>query len=194
MVDAPLFGPLSRRQPINGSLGQGDNVLPTRKHADHLVQLYWQYIDPQEHLLNEKRFFRSYQTLFTGGELDDDEHIFLSILNTIFALSTQLQEHIPPEKRDQTSSTFFQLAWSLLRPETIIWEPGSLQLVQCLLLICQYLQCTANPHQTWMAVGSAVRIAQSIGLHVSNKSSSNSLDHDLPLRRQIWRRCVVFDR
>jgi hypothetical protein len=81
----------------------------------------------------------------------------------------------------------------LLRPESIIWEPGSLELVQCLLLMGRYLQCTNNPHQTWMAVGSAVRIAQSLGLHLREVPSSNPPARDSRLRRHLWKWCVFMD-
>ena len=198
LTDAPLFGSLSLRQTTDSSL-QVDNVLPPRKPADHLVSLYWRYIEPLEPILDQERFFRSYQTLFTGSELDCNERIFISTLNAVFALSTQLQEMTLPEQRDEASKTFFQRAWSLLRPETIVWEYGSLELVQCLLLMSRYLQCTKDLHHTWMAVGSAVRIAQSLGLHVPDKPSSSPLNRDgrltpSRLRRQVWQCCVSMDR
>jgi hypothetical protein len=73
-------------------------------------------------------------------------------------------------------------------------EPGSLEIVQCLLLMSRYLQCTNNPHQTWMAIGSAVRIAQSLGLHLSGSASSSHSNRDTRLRRQLWQCCVFMDR
>ncbi|ROV99970.1 hypothetical protein VMCG_06275 [Cytospora schulzeri] len=173
LTDAPLFGSLSprRQQPVDPSFFHADNLLPPRKHADRMVDIYWRYIQPLEPVLDQDRFSRSYQALFDGAELGTDERIFVSTLNTVFALSTQLQESTQPEQREEAGKTFFHRAWSLLRPETIIWEPGSLELVQCLLLLSRFLQCTNNPHQTWMAVGSAVRIAQSLGLHVPEPPS-----------------------
>jgi hypothetical protein len=193
LVDAPLFGSLYPRQIADGNFNHAENVLPPRKHADLLVSLYWRYLEPLEPLLDQERFSRSYQTLFTGSELDCDERIFVSTLNVVFALSTQLQESIPPGQRDKASKMFFLRAWALLRPETIIWESGSLELVQCLLLMSRYLQCTSNLHQTWMALGSAVRIAQSLGFHVPDKPSS-SVDGDARLRREVWQHCVFMDR
>ena len=199
LTDAPLFGEGSLLgshscKTTRDSSFHADYVLPPRKAADHLVSLYWQYIEPLEPILDQARFFRSYQKLFDGTESDYDERIFISTLNAIFALSTQLQETTPTEQRDQASKAFFQRAWSLLRPESIVWEPGSLELIQCLLLMSRYLQCTGNVHQTWMAVGSAVRIAQSLGLHVADGIASTSLDHDGMLRRQVWQYCVSTDR
>ena len=193
LVDAPLFGMLPPRQVADGGLNHADNVLPARKHADLLVSLYWQYLEPLEPTLDQERFSRSYQSLFAGSDLACDERIFVSTLNVIFALSTQLQESTPSEQRDEASKTFFQRAWSLLRPEAIIWEPGSLELVQCLLLMSRYLLCTRNLHQAWMASGSAVRISQSLGLHVPRKPSF-SVDRDARLRQEVWHHCVFMDR
>jgi len=194
MADAPLFGLLYRHQPPDNSVSSVDNVLPPRKHADYLMDLYWRYIQPLEPFLEQEQFTRSYQALFAGTSIDEDERIFLSCLNTVFALSTQLQEGLQLEKREEASNTYFHRAWTLLRPDAIIWELGSLELVQCLLLMSRYLQCTNNPHQTWMAVGSAVRIAQSLGLHIPDASSSGRPSHEGRRRRQLWQCCVFMDR
>lgn len=171
-----------------------DNVLPPRKHADHLAEIYWRYIHPLEPLVDKNGFSRSYQSLFSGTLLDADEKIFLTTLNTIFALSTQVQESLQPGFREEMSKTYFHRAWALLRPETIIWEPGSLEVVQCLLLISRYLQFTNNPHRTWMVIGSAVRIAQGLGLDISETTTTGHTSDDIGLRQQVWRRCVFMDR
>jgi hypothetical protein len=193
MTDAPLFGLLSRPRVADSTANSVDNVLPPRKHADHLMDLYWRHINHLDPFLHQEQFSHSYQALFAGSPLDTDERIFISTLNTVFALSTQLQEDMQAEQRDEASSTYFRRAWALLHPEMIIWEPGSLELVQCLLLMGRYLQCTSNTHQTWMAVGSAVRIAQSLGLHIP-EASSVPLRPDSRRRRQLWQCCVFMDR
>lgn len=194
MTDAPLFRPLSHGRVADKSDYHEDNVLPPRKHADRLLELYWLHIQPLEPFLEQERFSDSYQALFAGNPLNADERIFVSTLNAAFALSTQLQEDVEPEQRAKASETYFRRAWTLLRPEAIIWGPGSLELVQCLLLLGRYLQCTSNPHQTWMAVGSAVRIAQSLGLHLPDASPPSPSSRDSRLRRQVWECCVFMDR
>ncbi|KAL2427189.1 Sorbicillinoid biosynthetic cluster transcription factor 2 [Exophiala dermatitidis] len=199
LLDAPLFGDdLPRRPPvqhIDGASIHSDNVLPPRRHADHLVSLYWQRLDSLDPLLEQDRFSTSYELLFTGGELDCDERIFVSTLNAIFALSTQLQEFSSPHQRNEASKTFFQRAWTLLRPDTIVWGPSSVELVQCLLLLARYLECTRNLQHTWMAIGSAVRIAQSLGLHIQDKCpSTDPVNQDIRLRRRVWNYCAWLDR
>ncbi|KAL5044578.1 fungal-specific transcription factor domain-containing protein [Aspergillus fruticulosus] len=191
LANAPIFGDLSLPVPANGSLDHADNVLPPRKHADYLVSLYWQTVEPQEPLLDSKRFSRAYQSLFAGSSLDCDEGVFTSMLNLVFASATQLQESVPMEQRDKASKAFFLRAWRLLHPEAILWQDGSLELVQCLLLMARHLQCTGNVHQTWMALGSALRIAQALGLH---RPSSEAEGDEAQLRRQTWLHCLSMER
>ncbi|RDW56548.1 hypothetical protein BP6252_14098 [Coleophoma cylindrospora] len=194
MSDAPLFGSPCQSPATGSKAPHTDNVLPPRKHADVLMDIYWRQIEPLEPLLEKESFSRSYQALFDGTLADDEERLLLSALNTIFALSTQWQESLPREEREEASGTYFSRAWGLLRPEVIIWGPPSLDLVQCLLLMARYLQCTNRSHQTWMAIGSAVRIAQSLGLHNKPDLSSTDSAGESWRRRQLWQCCVFMDR
>ncbi|KAG9783932.1 hypothetical protein KCU88_g2932, partial [Aureobasidium melanogenum] len=179
---------------MDGVSTHADNVLPPRRHADHLVSLYWERLDSLDPLLDQDRFSTAYELLFTGGELDCDERIFVSTLNAIFALSTQLQESSSPHQRNEASKTFFQRAWSLLGPDAIVWGHASLELVQCLLLLARFLECTRNLHQTWMTIGSAVRIAQSLGLHIQDRlPSPDPLNPDSRRRRRVWNYCAWLD-
>ncbi|KAL5335751.1 hypothetical protein BJX70DRAFT_401305 [Aspergillus crustosus] len=75
LINAPIFGDLSLPEytPANGSSSHTDRVLPPRKHADHLVSLYWQAIEPHEPLLDYNRFAHAYQALFTGSDLACNE-------------------------------------------------------------------------------------------------------------------------
>jgi len=57
----------------------------------------------------------------------------------------------------------------------------------------RYLQCTDNSHQTWMIIGSAVRIAQSLDLHLHKASSLNSRNNNMR-QVQLWQCCISMDR
>ena len=80
----------------------------------------------------------------------------------------------------------------LAQPDNLRKE-GSIDLVQCLLLMSQYLQCTNQPHQTWVTVGSAVRIAQSLSLHLTGVRSTPG-DVSVAFKRRVWQSCVIMDR
>lgn len=200
MTDAPLFGFLPhRRISTAAEAGSVEQVLPPRKQADYLMSIYWHHIHPIEPFLDAERFERFYRALFEGTSTEEtsaDEPILTSILNTIFALTTQLQEDKPPEERERISNRYFQRAWAGVSPDNLAWDgPGSAWLVQCLLLMGRYLQCTNNPHQMWMAVGSAVRMAQSLGLHIHDSLSTSEIpEAERHFRARLWHSCVYMDR
>lgn len=193
-TDVPFFGAVLRDPSTGTSAQPGGHILPLRKDADHLLEIYWEYIHPLEPLVYKESFLRSYHRLFSGNLPKRDQDIFLSTLNAIFAISTQSQASLNPKVRDQTSETYFHRAWDLLRPERLIWEPGNLDTVQCLLLVSRYLQCTNNPHRTWMVVGLAVRMAQSLGLDIDDHNASQVTTDGSSLRQHIWQCCVFMDR
>jgi hypothetical protein len=143
--------------------------------------------------LEKKRFCRSYEALFAGEDLGADENTFICTLNVVFAFATQSHESRVVSERDASANTYFLRAWKLLSPETILWEPPSLQIVECLLLMSRYLQCTNNSYQTWMAVGLAIRIAQSLGIHVPKSSESGISDDQAHWQHHLWNCCVFAD-
>ncbi|RSL63252.1 hypothetical protein CEP54_005324 [Fusarium duplospermum] len=183
---------------VLGVTGAGDApapelsyVLPPRRQADHLMELYWFYVDPLYPFLDRKRWTNAYNAIFAGTIIDFNERIFVATLNIIFALSTQLLESQSLEQREQSSETYFHRAQDLLPMSP--WESGSLELVQCLLVTSQYLQSTYNPHQTWMVVGSAIRMAQGLGLHLPETSADRSDPGERELLRRIWYGCILMD-
>lgn len=174
------------------SYSLADYVLPPRKLADHLVGIYWMYVDPLYPFLNRSKWESCYGGLFAGTSIDADERVFVATLNIMFALSTELDESLSPVKRNESSSAYFRRAQNLL-PVSFM-ESGSVALVQYLLLSSQYLQSTNHPHQTWMVVGSAVRIAQSLGLYLPEVSGELTQLDERELLRRIWHGCILMDR
>ncbi|THC88698.1 hypothetical protein EYZ11_011855 [Aspergillus tanneri] len=193
-VDAPLFGELDLHSPYR--VVDFNTELPPRAHADRLVSIYWQYVDPVEPILDRERFFHDYESSYSkpGALLYADRGVWLSILNVVFALAVQRQESTPQQKRDEAANRYFQHAWAFLSPETILWKPGSLELVQCLMLLNRYLHCTNNQHKTWITAGLAMRIAQSMCCHVPDASSAKDSRNDMQLKQRVWASCVALDR
>ncbi|KAJ3494601.1 hypothetical protein NLG97_g3970 [Lecanicillium saksenae] len=198
MADAPLFGFLPSRRISAAEASSDQQVLPPRKQADYLMEIYWHHVHPIEPFLDRQRFNRFYLDVFEGTapETNADEPILFGILNTIFALTTQLQEDKPAEERERTSNRYFQRAWAGVGPDALSCDgPGSVCLVQCLLLMGRYLQCTNNSHQMWMVVGSAVRMAQSLGLHNHDSLATSEVPPaDRAFRVCLWNSCVYMDR
>ncbi|SPO06315.1 related to C6 transcription factor [Cephalotrichum gorgonifer] len=172
--------------------GPLDYTLPPRRTADKLMDTYWHYVDPLYPFLDREQWMHAYQGIFAGTPINTDERIFVTTLNVIFALSTQLIESLQPDHRDDSSSEYFRKAQGLLRLNP--WDSGPLELVQCLLLMSQYLQSANNPHPTWMVVGSAVRTAQSLGLHLPETSADVASSQEREFLRRLWHGCVLMDR
>ncbi|KAK4140780.1 uncharacterized protein C8A04DRAFT_14611, partial [Dichotomopilus funicola] len=212
--DAPLFDLRLDEDPPEGNANV--TALPPRHEADYLVGLYWSHIQPLEPFLDEHAFRGRYDALFAnpiakpGSGVDD--RIFLATLNIVFALATQLQETIPARERDRVGGMYFRRAWGLFfmcGQDLLLFatEAVGVETVQCLLMMGRYLQCSSNPHRTWMVVGAAVRMAQSMGLDrgdlkekgsgVSGTGGSGSKSGSgsgKGFRRRLWQLCVFADR
>jgi hypothetical protein len=191
LVDVPIF-PSPHDDAVLSSLADATEYeLPPRRQADDLVHTYCSLMHPLFPVLDWSRLMQSYDALFSGKATDMDERILLSILNAMFAFAVQLHESTDRNRRERLSGKYFQRALALL--QLVVWEKASIDLVQCLLLISQYSQCTNQPHQTWMAVGSAVRTAQSLGLHLTEVQSTPG-DEGAALKRRVWQSCIIMDR
>lgn len=193
MSYAPFFPTTSPgNQPVDLTKDV-DYVLPSRKQANRLTKAYFKYIHPLEPFLEEKQFLDSYDHVFSGTLLNTDERIFISTLNVVFALATQFSDDRPAEQRDQASSAFFHRAWDILhQPNLLILESTCHELVPCLLLMASYLKCSNNPHQTFMIAGTAILVAQSLGLHRTDQSRPSNLK--TRRAQHIWLCCIYTDR
>ncbi|BCS25325.1 fungal specific transcription factor domain-containing protein [Aspergillus puulaauensis] len=140
--------------------------LPSRRNADRLVSRYWEVIHPLYPFLLRQTFDKSYQRIWA--------------------------DCIPIAQRIATSKVYFQRARDLL--SLSFWESGSIESVQCLLIMAQYLQSTNDVHQCWMSVGQAVRMAQEMGLHLPEPSWLDQSLQERDLLRRIWHGCILMDR
>jgi hypothetical protein len=169
-----------------------DYVLPSRKTADGLVGVYWTLVHPLYPFLNRQMFEDAYESIWSGSSPNTDERMLMCTMNVIFALGCQLSESIRPERREANAKVYFKRAQDLLRLD--LWDIGSTELIQCLLLMGQYLQSTNTPHQCWMVVGHAVRVAQSLGFHLPESSYGLQSPLERELARRIWHGCILMDR
>ncbi|KEF62745.1 uncharacterized protein A1O9_00718 [Exophiala aquamarina CBS 119918] len=165
-----------------------DFVLPSRRRADELMEVYWEFVYPLYPYVDKTETILKYQDLWKEKSDYDEEAIFICGLNVIFALSCQLigETH----QRENSAKVFFERAKSLLDP----WHSGSFQYVQVCLLLGQYFQSTNDPHQCWTTVGMAIRTGQSLGLHLPETSENTASPRKRELLRKVWHGCVIMDR
>lgn len=193
-MDAPLFGDVDLQSPYSDSNFASE--LPPQAHADKLVAIYWEFVDPIESVLDQEIFTYNYEASYSGcgSSISGCQDVWFSILNTVFALAVQRQESISLRRRNEEATRYFQRAWALLPPDMILWQAGSIELVQCLMLINRYLHCTNNQQKTWMTAGLAMRIAQNMCYHVPQSSLTNELFKEKQMKEKVWASLVGLDR
>lgn len=183
---------LPTMQPKTHNAPNIEYILPSRKGADNLLDVYWFAVHPLYPFLDRRQFQNMYEGIWAGEPSESDESLLLCTLNVVFALASQFSESLAPRERESSARKYFDRAQDLLNLD--LWDIGSVQLVQCLLLMGQYLQSTNSPHQAWMVTGLTVRIAEGLGLHLPETSVRIDDVHQRELVRRLWHGCVVMDR
>ena len=165
--------------------------LPPQDLADELLAMYWDSAHMMHPFLDKAQMDADYDNIRRGSPTIMDQAHFLSILNTIFALSCQLHYNIPISERESMASNFYAQARSRIHHN---YNAPSLASVQSYLLRAQYLQCTDNHYQFWTVSGLASRTAVSLGLHLPETSERAPGDRIKQLLRRVWHGCVMLDR
>ena len=174
------------------TLAYGDSyTLPPRRVADMLMSNYWQTAYPIFPLPDRLSFEASYEAIWTGAALHADPAMFHCLLNMIFALSAQTAGGDPLHQQSESAHTYFNRARSLLQFD--LFSGWSLQLLQALLVSAQFLQSTDEPHQCWLAVGVAIMVATSLGLHLNSTGARMRVASERQLLRRLWYCCLIFD-
>lgn len=183
----------SSRMDSKASLPQPvDYVLPSRKTADNLLRIYWDAVHTLFPFLNQKQFEEAYEGIWSGLPSESDESLMMCTLNVVFALASQYSESLLAKERDPAAGKFFDRAQDLLNLD--LWSTGSVQLVQCLLLMAQYLQSINSLHQCWMVGGLATRVAEGLGLHLPETSANAPSIQQREHLRRLWHGCILLDR
>jgi hypothetical protein len=169
-----------------------DYVLPSRKTADNLLRIYWDIVHPLFPFLNQEQFEEAYEGIWSGRPSESDESLMMCTLNVVFALASQYSENVLSKERETASAKFFDRAQDLLNLD--LWGTGSVQLVQCLLLMSQYLQSINSLHQCWMVGGLATRVAEGLGLHLPETSANAPSIQQREHLRRLWHGCILLDR
>jgi hypothetical protein len=182
----------SKMEPRTNLPQNVDYVLPSRKTADNLLRLYWDTVHPMFPFLYQKQFEEAYDGIWSGLPSESDESLMMCTLNVVFALASQYSDNILAQERENTSAKFFDRAQDLLNLD--LWGTGSVQLVQCLLLMAQYLQSINSLHQCWMVGGLATRVAEGLGLHLPETSTNAPCIRQREHLRRLWHGCILLDR
>lgn len=167
--------------------------LPDRLFADSLVDAYFNRIHKLYPFLHEGTFRAEYENMWEQTPLSrDDSHLpWFGVLNMIFAHGCEFCGSIQHQDVLGIASTFVARSKNLILSH--IFRSSTLATVQSLLLMCYYLQGTADVEASWNLVGLMIRTAIGLGLHL-NPRIEQHLSIDRESRKRAWWGCFVIDR
>ncbi|KAK7949360.1 uncharacterized protein PG986_010246 [Apiospora aurea] len=159
-------------------------VLPAPKTADAHLEKYWNYVQPVHPLLHKSTFMEGYNYVYekqgdsTGSH---DQPVFTTVhaarafhvtLNLVFALGCihHFSGGGGPASSKEGAAAFFDRSQELLRNADP--DHATPYLVQAYLLTAHYLQSTGKIGKCWAAVGTAIRLAQGVGIQRDLASES----------------------
>lgn len=138
---------------------------------------------------NQDSNFHTSNEIFSSPK---SEQIFHCMFNLILALGCRFSTRATrplTTTLDKSERTFFDRATTLLTID--LMDSCSLQLVQTLLLMAQYLQNINLSNRCWVVIGMAIRVAQSLALHLDIAGESQAQREE---RRRAWYLCILLDR
>ncbi|KLO88098.1 transcriptional activator acu-15 [Fusarium fujikuroi] len=166
----------------------GHTLLPAPVDTRELVEVYFSTIHIAYPFIPQSPFMAN---LAREGGIPNNA-TDLAILYVICAIGSYYTSF---PGRDAVSQTrhecYFQRAMALTAATS---GHHSIQQVTLLLVQCFYLLTVSKTDSCWTTLGQAVRIAQSIGLHVESPSPKSRSATVLEHRRRIWHSIYVLDR
>ena len=168
--------------------------LPHRFVADRLVDAYFKFRHPMNSYLHEETFRRRYARLWLSEELGGEEATennlaWFGLVDLIFAFGS---DHVQVAGRPSVDrARLFKRAKTLVFAGLL--QAGSIELVQALLLMGQYLHGSLELNNCWTVVGLAIRMAQGLGLHLeAGNFTSDIIEQEV--RKRVWWSCFIIDR
>ncbi|KIW86522.1 hypothetical protein Z517_01920 [Fonsecaea pedrosoi CBS 271.37] len=184
-----------RQQPLE----QNQGSLPPRAIADSFVDIYFSTIHIAYPFISQPDFRRTYESFWRSDSLEGFRGPWLSLLLTIFAIGSCYTGIAEAEGGTSNPQTSCQHQRHFDRAIAIAQNYSSHHTVDhvCALLAqCFYLLATCQTDRCWTTLGSAVRIAQSIGLHVEDAHRTGGGNDLAPqeMCRRVWYSIFVLDR
>ncbi|KAH8678470.1 fungal-specific transcription factor domain-containing protein [Xylariales sp. PMI_506] len=173
------------------------STLPPRQFADKLLEAYYDLVWAVFPIHDRPLFQSAYESVWLPSSADDvanpliPERMLYCMMNIIFALGSQFSELVEPTQRREVGQMFWARSQKLFEP----YEDTSLEGVQILLLMGMFLQTTCESHKCWMTIGNAIRMAQSLGLHMADAAGLKKRGkRELEIARRVWSACIFKDR
>ncbi|BCR91336.1 putative C6 transcription factor [Aspergillus chevalieri] len=167
-------------------------ALPSEERTWSLIQQYFYKTGQLLPFIHERSFCETYFQM-KRERFSKVRRTWLGLLNIVLAIAASLSTNgdMPAEKRIQESDVYYQRANGLCDRDSR--RNASLEMVQYLLILGQYLQGTQKSVQAWTAHGLAISAAYQLGLH-SPDANRGFPPLECEVRKRTWFGCVLLDR
>ncbi|EUC39529.1 hypothetical protein COCMIDRAFT_111318, partial [Bipolaris oryzae ATCC 44560] len=166
------------------SIGKEPFILPPEQDTLHLIELYFSSTGTLFPYIDKEDFLQTYRQLVSTN-IASVRRSWLGLLNVVLAMATNANTGhdvtLSAQERTSKSNIYFRRASALCDRQ--IRHGTSVEIVQLLLLMSQYLQGSERSVETWNIHGLAVKAAYQLGLH-----SSNALQQYPPREREFRKR------
>ncbi|KAH7157361.1 fungal-specific transcription factor domain-containing protein [Dactylonectria estremocensis] len=173
------------------SRSNGPTALPSPEKTRQLVEVYFSTIHIAYPFIPQSIFREAWGDFNALGDTfkNATDTASLYVICAIGSYYTSFPGRDPSSNHQHEA--YFQRAMTLAASTK---AHRSIHHVSLLLLQCFYFLAICKTDSCWTTLGQAVRIAQSIGLHVESSSSKPRSATDLERRRRIWYSIYVLDR
>ena len=167
-----------------------------RSHSKYLIDKYFETIHPVWPIMIESESRQSFHE--TSITHSSSEPVKAALLCLMISLACQsLEEKAEREKINSldamdTSEKFYHYAQSYIHPTA--FAGSRITMLQALLLMALYQQNTMQFIACYLTVGHAVRMAQSLGFHISRPDKASIRPEHRELQRRLWWACFCLDR
>ena len=160
-------------------------ALPPKSLADRLLAQYHAYVHSVLPFIHWPSFKAEYEKVYQRGTLQGSLRAWAAVLFGVFACG--VMHSLEPSKKQDAQAY-------LLTSHTIVdmWlDDFTLDQARVSLLVSIVLYEMNSRSSSWIWLGSAVRIAQDIGLHMESGPWSTV---DREMRRRLWWGIYAWDR
>ncbi|UKZ96562.1 uncharacterized protein TrAFT101_011345 [Trichoderma asperellum] len=189
----PSPGPTpGRADNLTRNAGVNIYALPSEERTWSLIQQYFLKTGQLLPFIHEPSFCKTYVQM-KSERFRAVRRTWLGLLNIILAIAASLsaKDDIPVDKRIQESDIYYQRANGLCDRDSK--RNASLEMVQYLLILGQYLQGTQKSVQAWTTHGLAISAAYQLGLHSPDANQGFS-PLECEIRKRTWYGCILLDR
>lgn len=181
-----LKEPTPYQQPGSQSLVGSDGPnLPPKDLADHLLAQYFNCIHSVLPVLHWPTFTAEYEKVYHEGTLVGVSSEWAAVLFGVFACGAI---HTVESNREKEGKEYVRISCSIID----VWQDNfNLDRARAALLASIFLYEINSKSASWVWIGSAVRVAQEIGLHIE---SGPWAVVEGEMRKRLWWGLYTWDR